>query len=107
MARLYCEEHGKEHEAHVIGQAAISCQEGESVLIVKGTLISGGWLCDRCNAPLGKGDQAYLLSVFPRWVTEQMPGYAFINERQYFSVEKAEIAVYGAAWPGGRQAALR
>ena len=25
---------------------------GETVLIVRGRLISGGWQCDKCNAPL-------------------------------------------------------
>lgn len=100
MARLYCEDHGKEHEARVIGQASTYCQEGESILIVKGKLVSGGWLCDRCNVPLGKADQAYLLTVFPQWITEQVPDYDFMHERQYFAIKKAEVAVYGAKWPG-------
>ena len=107
MARRYCERRGREHEARVGGRASIYCHEGETILIVKGKLLSGGWLCDRCNASLGKGSQACLLIVFPRWVTEQMPDYDFRHERQYFAVEKAEIAVYGAAWPGGTLPALR
>ena len=107
MGRLYCEQHGKEHEARVIGQSSIYCQEGESILIVKGRLTSGGWQCDRCNASLGNGCQAYLLTVFPQWVTEQIPDYDFRHEREYFAVEKAEVAVYGAEWPGGHSPALR
>ena len=107
MATLFCEPHGREHEARVIGQQAIYRQEGETILIVKGKLISGGWLCDRCNAPLEKGNPACLLVVFPRWITEQIPGYDFIREREYFAVEKAEVAVYGAEWPGGSPPALR
>ena len=101
MPHLYCDQHGKEHEARVIGQRAVYRGDGESVLIVKGRLITGGWLCDRCNAPLGKGNRAYLLTVFPRWIAERMQGYDFAYERQYFAVERADVAVYGAEWRGG------
>lgn len=107
MARLFCEHDGLEYEERVIRQASIYRQEGESILIVKGKLISGGWLCDRCNAPLGKGKPAYLATAFPRWITQQMADYDFIQERQYFAVGKAEVAVYGAEWPGGMPPALR
>ena len=107
MPHLYCEQHGKEHEARVIGQTSIYRQDGESVLIVKGRLISGGWLCDRCNVPLGKTKQAYLMTTFPRWITENMHGYDFDYERRYFAVERAEVAVYGAEWPGDLSPAIR
>ena len=58
MPRLYCERHGQEHQARVIGNDAIYRGEGESVLIVAGTLITGGWLCDQCNRPLRRGKAA-------------------------------------------------
>ncbi len=38
MPRLYCKRHGTEHEARVIGQEAVYRQDGEIILIVKGTL---------------------------------------------------------------------
>jgi hypothetical protein len=101
MPHLYCEQHGKEHEARVQGQVAVYRQERERVLIVKGKLRSGSWLCDRCNARLSEGMMAYFLEVFPRWITEQMPDsvddyYA----RRYFAIEEAEVRLYGAEGTG-------
>lgn len=43
MPYLYCEEHGREHEARVIGNQATFRQAGEGVLIVHGRLTSGPW----------------------------------------------------------------
>ena len=75
-------------------------EEGETVLIVRGRLISGPWLCDRCNAELDAGMVAWLVSAFPRWVTESTPDYDFASERRYFALEGDEVTAYGAAWPG-------
>ena len=100
MPRLYCADHGKEHEARTAGNEALYRQEGETVLIVQGRLNSGPWRCDHCNTPLGKGDTACLIAAFPRWLTASTPAYDFAYERQYFAVRKAEITAYGAAWQG-------
>ena len=99
MPRLYCETHGREDEAATTQRQEHYHQEGESVLIVSGKLRSGPWLCDRCNETIGRGSVAYLTSAFPRWITEQMHGYDFADERRYFGGRYDRIAVYGADWP--------
>jgi hypothetical protein len=99
MPRLYCEEHGREQEADTSRNQELYRQEGESVLIVKGRLISGPWRCDRCNATLTKGTLACLLTAFPGWMTESMYDYDFAYERKYFGKTHDGAAVYGAAWP--------
>lgn len=106
MPRLYCEPHGQEDEARVIERREQYRQEGESVLIVKGRLTNGPFLCDRCGVELQRGDPACLVSAYPRWIVEQMQGYDFDYERQYFTVERAVVAVYGAGWPVGKVTAL-
>jgi hypothetical protein len=58
MPYLFCEAHGREHEADASAAQEEYRQAGESVVTVKGTLISGPWLCDRCNARLVKGARA-------------------------------------------------
>jgi hypothetical protein len=101
MPHLFCTTHGEKHGA--------SCREdqeeyrrlGETVVIVRGTLISGPWHCDRCNARLKKGDTAWLMTAFPSYYAEQLTGYDYRHERQYFRVERAIVKVYGAISPGG------
>jgi hypothetical protein len=101
MPRLYCEEHGREHESR--------CQEeqdnyrllGETVLMVSGTLISGPWNCDRCNVRMKKGSRAWLMTAFLRCFAENLDGYDYACERQYLSMMNAEARVYGAEPPGG------
>ena len=73
---------------------------GETVLIVRGRLISGGWQCDKCNAPLNRGHKAWLMTAFPRSMTAGMGDYDFAHEKRYFNMKRAEVAVYGAEWPG-------
>ena len=98
--RICLHEHGKEHESR--------CQEdqenyrwfGETVLIVRGRLISGGWQCDKCNAPFNRGHKAWLMTAFPRSMTAGMGDYDFAHEKRYFNMKRAEVAVYGAEWPG-------
>jgi len=100
MPRLYCDEHGKEHESR--------CQEeqenyrwfGETILIVRGRLKSGPWTCDRCNAPLKQNHKAWLVTAFPRSMSS-MRDYDFAQEREYFNMKRAEVKVYGAASSGG------
>jgi hypothetical protein len=99
MPYLFCGKHGREHEADARQNQAHYRREGESVLVIKGRLISGPWQCDQCNAPLEKGAQASLFAAYPSWMTESTYEYDFWHERKYFELEHAEVTVYGAAWP--------
>jgi hypothetical protein len=102
MAWLYCAAHGREHESAVKRRQADIRREGESVLIVKGKLISGPWRCDSCNAELNEGAPPYLYAAYPRDITEAMDEYGFEMERDYFKLSGEDrMALYGAAWPGG------
>jgi hypothetical protein len=99
MPRLYCHQHGQEHEAATKARQEFYRQEGETVVIIKGRLIDGPFLCDRCNAELKEGDPACLASAFPRWITESTHDYKFTYEFRYFALEDDAITVYGAPWP--------
>jgi hypothetical protein len=101
MPRLYCTEHGKEHEATCHEEQENYRLLGETVLIVKGTLTSGPWRCDRCNTRLTKGNPAYLVTAFSRHFAEELDGYDYGYERQYLAMERAEAKLYGAEPPGG------
>jgi hypothetical protein len=110
MPYLFCEEHGREYEARVVERQEDYRREGESILVVRGRLRSGPWLCDKCNASVSRGSRATLAIVYPRHITEGVHEYDFGYERRYFDMEKADVAVYGAATPfrmvarSGRQA---
>lgn len=106
MAWLYCTAHGRGHEDRVIARQDDYRREGESVLIVHGTLKSGPHRCDTCYAPLRKGDAAMLLTAFPRFMSEAMEDYDFANEKRYFNLKHASMTLYGASWPGGDPAAM-
>jgi hypothetical protein len=100
MPRLYCEAHGREREAEIIADQDRYQQEGESVLVVSGKLISGPFVCDRCNKALAAGQPAYLISAMPGWVAEGLIDYDFGYEREYFAMAKTDTATaYGAGWP--------
>ena len=100
MPRLYCETHGRDREAEIIANQETYRQEGESVLVVKGRLTCGPFLCDRCNKALAAGQPAYLISAMPGWVAEGLIDYDFGCEREYFAMAKTDTAtVYGADWP--------
>ncbi len=100
MPYLYCEKHGREHEAGIIERQEEHRREDEIVLVASGTLTSGPWQCDRCGDELRKGDQAMLLSAFPGHCREDLYGYDFGYERQYFAMTKTDTATaYGAGWP--------
>ena len=100
MPYLYCEQHGQEHQAGTISRQEELRQEGESVLIVGGTLVSGPWRCDRCNARLAKGDRAVWVYAFPSHCRGTLYDYDFAYEREYFAMRKSDTAaVYGADWP--------
>jgi hypothetical protein len=83
MPYLFCEKHGCEHEADVIAAQDAYRQDGESVVMVKGTLISGPWQCDRgiCGAPLRKGMRAYLATAYPGSTAERTHEIDFASER--------------------------
>lgn len=100
MPYLYCEPHGQEHQAGTISRQEELRQEGESVLIVSGTLVSGPWRCDRCNAKLAQGDRAVWVYAFPSHCRDTLYDYDFGYEREYFAMRKTDkAAVYGADWP--------
>jgi hypothetical protein len=100
MPYLYCEKHGREHEAHIVEQQEVYREADESVLIASGALISGPWQCDSCNARLREGDQAVLVSAFPSHCRDELYGYDFGYERQYFAFSQGDTATaYGADWP--------
>jgi hypothetical protein len=100
MPRLYCEQHGREREARIIEQQENYRQVDETVLVASGTLVSGPWLCDSCNADLSKGDIAVLVSAFPNHCRDELYNYDFGYERGYFAMGKSDTAtVYGAEWP--------
>ena len=100
MPRLYCEAHGREREVDIIANQDMYREEGEAVLVVKGRLSSGPFLCDRCNAGLDIGDRASLISSFPKHFYDSLHGYDFSYELAYFAMTKNdEAASYGAQWP--------
>jgi hypothetical protein len=103
---LYCAVDGRGHEDRAIVRQEDYRQEGESVLIVHGTLKTGPWKCDKCNSRLRRGDAATLMTAFPRFMTEAMDAYDFAGERRYLDLEKAAMTLYGAPWPGGAPAAM-
>jgi hypothetical protein len=100
MPYLFCAEHGKQHQSRCQAEQENYRCFGETVLIVHGTLFSGPWQCDRCNEPLWRGQEAWLITAFPRSVTAGTGDYDFAYEKQYFNMKRAQVAVYGAEWPG-------
>jgi hypothetical protein len=100
MPRLYCDRDGRSEEARTIERQETYRDADECVLVVHGTLVSGPWLCDRCNAQLTEGDRAWLVSAFPSHCRDELHGYDFGYERQYFAMTADDRATdYGAAWP--------
>lgn len=96
MPYLFCEEHGREHEATSQEEQDNYRLLGETVLIVSAPLKSPSWRCDRCNVRLRRGNTAWLVTAFPRPMATGMDGYAFAAEQEYFDMGRAEVAVYGA-----------
>ncbi len=100
MPYLYCEKHGREREAGIIKREDEYRRADETVLVASGTLISDRWQCDRCNAPLRKGDAAWLVSAFPSHCRDDLHDYDFGYELQYFAMTGSDAATaYGAEWP--------
>ena len=65
MPYLYCAAHGRAFEDRVIADQEEYRAAGESMLVVSGRLTTGPRRCDKCNAPLHKGDPAMLLFRLP------------------------------------------
>lgn len=102
MPYLYCEKHGCEREARIIEQQHMYRQADETVLVAIGTLVSGPWHCDSCNARLRPGNTAMLVSAFPSHCRDDLYDYDFGYERQYFAMtESGKATAYGAPWPDG------
>jgi hypothetical protein len=102
MSSLYCKIHGREKEREAVSDNDSMCEEGESVLIVHGHLISGPWRCDRCNAELTEGTEAYFEAIYPCHMSERFWEYDFSYECEYFALSNGcRLAVYGSPWPGG------
>ena len=101
MPRLYCTEHGKQHESRCQQEQENYRWLGETVLIVSGQLKSGPWQCDGCNAPLKRSQKVWLMTAFPSHFAEELERYDYACERQYFNMERAKVTVYGAEPPGG------
>jgi hypothetical protein len=89
--------HGREREAGIIERQEVYWQEGETVLVASGTLTTGPWLCDKCNAQIRPGTTAVLVRAFPRLWRSDLYDYAFGYERQYFAMNEGDtVAAYGA-----------
>jgi hypothetical protein len=102
MSSLYCKTHGREKETEAISDNDSMREEGESVLIVNGRLISGPWRCDRCNAMLNVGDDAYFEAIYPSHMSDRFYDYDFSYECDYFALSVGcRLIVYGSPWPGG------
>jgi hypothetical protein len=100
MSYLYCDKHGREREAGIVEQQDAYRQAGEMVLVVSGTLATGPWQCDGCNATLGKGKRATLVSAFPSPCRHELYDYDFAYELGYFAMTRNDTATaYGAPWP--------
>jgi hypothetical protein len=99
MPYLLCEQHGHSREAMFAREQDDYRQAGESVLVVKGTLISGPWQCDRCNVKLTRGHKACMATAFARHYTGGTQDYDFAPEKRYFDMTRAQVAVYGVQWP--------
>lgn len=82
MAYLYCKEHGEDKKHHEYGKNA-KYDDGEYTKIAYGTLISD-FVCDKCNCPIIKGQQAYLFQFCPETYIDQV-------EYDYFKNPKIEI----------------
>jgi hypothetical protein len=107
MPYLYCAADGPGYEQGAAARQDDYREAGEGVLIVHGPLASGPHRCDRCNAALGKGDHATLLSAIPRHVVEGTRSYDFAYEKRYFDMKRARVALYGAPWPAVVSAAVQ
>ena len=100
MPYLFCLVHGPAREAGTIVMQDELRAEGECVLVIEGSLCTGPWRCDSCNAQLAIGDRAWLKAAFPRHVYDDLVEYDFSYERDYFALTPGDrVASYGMEWP--------
>ena len=97
MPHLFCQEHGRDHEARCIEEQENYRRFGEAVLIVTGPVRSPSQRCRSCNMRLRRGQRAYLVTAFPRLTPEDLAGYDYAREDEYLILEQAEATLYGAA----------
>lgn len=103
MPYLFCQEHGRAHEARCMEDEENHRRFGEVMLIVTGPLKSPSHRCLACKLRLRRGQRAYLLTAFPRPTPEDLGRYDFAAEGEYVVLEHAEARLYGADWPGGNK----
>jgi hypothetical protein len=101
MPYLFCDTHGQEHEKSCRDSQEEYRMLGETVVMVRGRLISGPWQCDCCGTRLDRGNSASLITAFPSHFADELASYDYGNERQYFQVESATVKLYGAIPPDG------
>ena len=101
MARSYllCPEHGREQETRCVEEQENYRRFGEAVLIVAGPLRSPSHRCRICNVRLRRGQQAHVVTAFPRPTPEDLGRYDYAAEREYLVLEHAEARLYGAGTP--------
>ena len=104
MPYLFCEEHGRQHEALCDAEQESYRLLGEAVLIVTGPIKGASFHCDRCNVRLRNGQPAWLMTPFPRHVAESLAAYDYRYERNYFPLDRVTFSWYGAEPPGGMPA---
>jgi hypothetical protein len=93
---LFCEEHGREHEARCREEQENYRRFGEAVLIVAGPVKSPSHRCRACNLRLRRGQRGYVATAIPRYSAEAMARYDYAAEREYLVLEHAEVRLYGA-----------
>jgi hypothetical protein len=99
MPHLFCDEHGREHEARCIEEQENYRRFGEAVLIVSGPLKSPSHRCHTCHIRLRRGQRGYLVTAIPRYLPEELARYDDAAERDYLVLEHAEARLYGADLP--------
>jgi hypothetical protein len=101
MPYLFCEQHGREHEARCEEEQGSYRWLGETVLIISGPLKSPSWRCDECHVRMRRGSQAWLVAAFAGPNPQQFDEYAHAAAREYFLIEHADARAYGAACLSG------
>jgi hypothetical protein len=70
--------------------------EGEAVLVSKGKLTTGPWLCDSCNKKLQRNRHtAYLFQYLTPGAKRDLQCYDFAYERNYFKVALKNVELLG------------
>jgi hypothetical protein len=97
MPYLFCDGHGREHEATCEEEQESYRWLDETVLIVSGPLKSPSWRCHQCHVRMRRGARAVLVTAFAGAHVQELAGYAYAAAEEYFLIEHVEARVYGAA----------